>query len=312
MSDVVLREWVEEWIEFKRAFVKESTYANYLVLLNNQIVPQLGNLTMSEITTRQVQRAVTYWMNTGRLDGKGGLSQKTVRDIVAILRMCMYDYCKINNCNIATLNIDYPVNKKIYKRNVLSQEQQENLLMTIRGNLRYETLGYALSLYTGIRIGELCALLWEDIDLRKRAIIVTKTLQRIYTKKMGRNVGKTKVIITTPKSEKAIREIPISDALYTLLSRMCCKDKKAYLLTGTRKYIEPRLYRRHYEKFLSENKIEYVRFHGLRHTFATRCIEAGADYKVVSELLGHASVNLTLNLYVHPQWEDKKRCVELI
>ena len=78
MSDVVLREWVEEWIEFKRAFVKESTYANYLVLFNNQIVPQLGNLTMSEITTRQVQRAVTYWMNTGRLDGKGGLSQKTV------------------------------------------------------------------------------------------------------------------------------------------------------------------------------------------------------------------------------------------
>ena len=233
MSNVVLKEWAKEWVEFKRAYVKESTYANYLILMNNQILPQLGDLSISEINTRQVQRAVTYWMENGRLDGKGGLSQKTVRDMVTILRMCLYDYSKINNYNITAFEVGYPVNKKICKRNILSKEQQDHLLKMIKRNLGYETLGYALSLYTGIRIGELCALLWEDIDLQKRAIVVSKTLQRIYTKKLGKEAGKTKVIITTPKSEKAVREIPISDALYALLYKMYCSDKKAYLLTVT-------------------------------------------------------------------------------
>lgn len=312
MERKLLKDWVTEWLCYKKHYVKESTYANYLVLIQNHILPRLGDCLIEELDSKTVQQQVSYWSDAGRLDGKGGLSQKTIKDMVNVLKMCLRDYAKMNNCSMPVLEVEYPVVKTVNKRNVLSREQQEYLLEKIRGNLEYESLGYALSLYSGIRIGELCALQWEDIDMGKRAITINKTLQRIYLKDMPRRKGRTKITITSPKSVKAIREIPISDALYELMKRKYCEDEKAYLLTGTKKYIEPRLYRRHYADFLNENQAEYIRFHGLRHTFATRCIESGADYKVVSELLGHASVNLTLNLYVHPQWEDKKRCVELL
>ena len=137
-------------------------------------------------------------------------------------------------------------------------------------------------------------------------------MQRIYLKDQLGERGYTKVTVTTPKSRKSVREIPISDALYELLKKYRNQNPEYYLITGSSRHMEPRLYRKHYAHFLEKKKTEYIHFHGLRHTFATRCIEAGADYKVVSELLGHASVNLTLNLYVHPQWEDKKRCVDLV
>lgn len=312
MKKKLLNEWGEEWLQFKKRYVKESTYANYLILMRNQILPRLGEKEVEEINSKTVQEQVTYWSENGRLDGKGGLAQKTVKDIVIILKMCRRDYAKMHDCNMPLLEVEYPVSKKVNRLNVLSKEQQEYFLNIICEELEYESLGYALSLYTGIRIGELCALQWADIDMDNRVISIQKTLQRIYLKDKNGGKGRTKITITSPKSAKAAREIPISDALHTLLSTKCCKDKNVYLLTGTTKYMEPRLYRRHYERFLKENSAEYIRFHGLRHTFATRCIESGADYKVVSELLGHASVNLTLNLYVHPRWEDKKRCVELI
>lgn len=312
MRNVVLKNWAQEWLNFKKDYVKESTYANYLILLKNQILPILGEYPMDAIDTCLVQNTVTYWLDKGRLDGRGGLSQKTVRDMVTLLRMCLHDYSKTYNCSMPSLDIQYPVKRKSGRKRVLTKEQQGYLLQVIRRKLNNESLGYALTLYTGIRIGELCALKWADVDMHRRTIMISKTLQRIYLKDQeGRN-GQTKITITSPKSEKAIREIPVSNGLYELLDRMHCRDKNTYLITGTRKYIEPRLYRKHYELFLYENQAEYIRFHGLRHTFATRCVESGADYKVVSELLGHASVTLTMNLYVHPQWEDKKRCVELI
>lgn len=312
MKGKLLNEWAVQWLQYKKNYVKESTYANYLILMKNQILPRLGEQIVEDIDSQMVQEQVSYWAQEGRIDGKGGLSQKTLKDMIILLKMCLHDYAKVHKCSPQILEIVYPICKKAGRRNVLSKEQQDYLLSVIRGNLEYETLGYALSLYTGIRIGELCALQWGDINMDKRSIEINKTLQRIYIKGEDGGKGRTKIIITPPKSAKAMREIPISDALYALLADTYCKDKKAYLLTGTRKYTEPRLYRRHYEKFLDRNSAEYIRFHGLRHTFATRCVESGADYKVVSELLGHASVNLTLNLYVHPQWEDKKRCVELI
>lgn len=312
MENVVFKDWVEEWLDFKRRYVKESTYANYLILLKNQILPAVGEHRLGEINTKVVQELVGEWVEYGRLDGKGGLSKKTIRDIVTILKMCIHDYGKMHCCNTPIIEIEYPTNMKNERREILSKEQQEYLLSVIKENLEYESLGYAFSLYTGIRIGELCALKWSDVDMKRHSIIVSKTLQRIYIKGDKGKTGNTKIIITSPKSAKAVREIPLSEALYEMVNRLYCHECNAYLLTGTGKYIEPRLYRRHYQKFLKENHMEYIRFHGLRHTFATRCVESGADYKVVSEILGHASVNLTMNLYVHPQWEDKKRCVELI
>ena len=258
-----------------------------------------------------VQKQVFFWLENGRRDGQGGLSQKTVRDLVTILKMCLHDYEKQHNVPLSHIEIQYPSVNQKKEIEILSQDQQKWIMERIQNDGRYETLGYAVSLYTGIRIGELCALKWTDIDMEKRMITIDKTIQRIYLKN-GKKKGNTKIIITAPKSVKAIRKIPISQTLYNLLKAKSDGEHDRYFLTGTKKFIEPRLYRKHYKKFLEQNRIDYIRFHGLRHTFATRCVEAGANYKVVSELLGHSSVNLTMNLYVHPQWEEKQKCVELI
>lgn len=311
MEQMMFEEWAEEWLDYKKNYVKESTYANYLIAMVNHIVPAFQGMEMNEITTNVIQNAVLAWSKTGCLNKTRGLSLKTIKDMTIIVKMCIKDYEERYDSDLKIRTIEYPAIKKSEGKAVLSKKQQEYMLNVIKRNLEYETLGYAVSLYTGIRIGELCALQWGDIDIDNRLIRINKTLQRIYLKSDSTK-GKTKVTITSPKSDKAVRDIPISQTLYSLFKKLTFKNKKVYLLTGDRNYIEPRLYRKHYEKFLREHNIEQIRFHGLRHTFATRCIESGADYKIVSELLGHSSVNLTLNLYVHPHMEDKRRCVELI
>lgn len=315
MEKMLFKEWAEEWLVHKKAYVKESTYANYSVAMKNQIIPAIGEEAVEDIGSVRVQSLVSVWIEHGRVDGRGGLSIKTIKDLVSVLKMCIRDYAKYQGIKLSPLDINFPVSKKLNCLDILSKSQQQKLLDEIQKNMGYEELGYALSLYTGMRIGEICALQWGDIDMETRCITVNKTLQRIYMKELRKDAkikGKTKIIITTPKSAKSVRKIPISDALYKLLARKTVSDREWYLLTGSLKYMEPRLYRKHYQKFLNEHQIDYIRFHGLRHTFATRCIEKGADHKVVSELMGHSSVNLTLSLYVHPQWEEKKRCVELI
>lgn len=311
METILFKDWAEEWLQKKKRFVKESTYANYSILMQNHIIPAFSDEIPERISTEKIQAVVLQWLERGRLNNKGSLARKTVKDMVVILKMCLKDYELSKNQEIRIYSINFP--REYYKaerKDVLTEGEYKKFLMIIQKNLNYETLGYAICLYTGIRIGELCALKWKDINLKERIIRIDKTIQRIYLKNGNR--GMTKIVITLPKSSKSIRRIPISNQLYQLLHPFQKKNSDTYVLTGQEKYIEPRLYRTHYNKFLEQHNLPLIRFHGLRHTFATRCIEAGADYKVVSELLGHASVNTTLNLYVHPQMEEKRRCVELL
>ena len=166
-----------------------------------------------------------------------------------------------------------------------------------------------ISLYSGIRIGELCALKWEDIDFKKNCLNINKTIQRVYIK--GKDKNTSKVIITTPKTKNANREIPINKDFLEILKKVK-SNKEHYVLSGSEKYIEPRTYRKYFNKVLNGLKIKHLNFHSLRHTFATNCISLGVDYKTVSELLGHANVNITLNLYVHPRYSQKKKCIDLV
>jgi DNA-binding transcriptional ArsR family regulator len=167
-----------------------------------------------------------------------------------------------------------------------------------------------ISLLSGIRIGELCALTWSDVNLESRTISVSKTIQRIYVKDRDGRCS-SKVLVDTPKTNSSVRVVPISSLLMGYMERIR-SDGEKYVVTGTYEYLEPRTYRTYYNRFLRRNGISHVNFHGLRHTFATRCIEAGGDCKTISELLGHASVNMTLNLYVHPRMDQKRRCVEMM
>lgn len=207
------------------------------------------------------------------------------------------------------LSFNYPKSQEEKKIYILTKREQNKITDYVLNNLSTRNIGILISLYSGIRIGELCALKWEDIDLKKGIIYIRKTIQRIYIKDKYNNVSK--IILTTPKTKNANREIPVNKNFLEILKKVKA-NKEDYILTGNKEYIEPRTYRKYFNKVLDKININHFNFHSLRHTFATNCISLGVDYKTVSELLGHANVNITLNLYVHPRLSQKKKCIDLI
>lgn len=310
MEKLFFEEWVKQWVENKKNFIKESSYANYKTIVVNHLIPVFGKMLLSDITYQVIQEHVLQWVKNGRIDGNGGLSNKTIKDMVMVLKMCLRD-AGIDEYQITRKNgVLYPNRNNKDTIFCLSEQSFQAYIDALMRDLNPENIGFIMCLYTGVRIGEICALQWKDIDFNEKVVFVSKTIQRVYIKGWE-NKGISKVIITKPKSKKSIRTIPISDTVFDLLVKYR-KDEEIYIVTGTKKYIEPRLYRKHYKIFVENHSLEYIKFHGLRHTFATRCIKTGADYKTVSELLGHASVNLTLNLYVHPHMEEKRKCVNLL
>ncbi|MBQ7004156.1 MAG: site-specific integrase [Oscillospiraceae bacterium] len=311
MKAILYKDWLSGWLAQREGFVKEATLAGYSTAVANHIVPQLGGLPVSEVTEERLQETVLEWLTAGRRDGRGGLSERTVRGLVAIIRMSLKSAARAGYTAPMPLEIRYPKSDPHERLRVFSQEQQQVLTEYILQHPTPRRMGVLLCLHTGLRIGELCALQWKDIDFAERTLTVSRTIQRIYEPHEDGS-GETRVIITPPKSRTSRRTIPLSSMIFPILEEMRVPDPEAYVLTGSRKYTEPRTYRESYDRLLRELGLGHITFHGLRHTFATRLIEHGADYKTVSELLGHANVNLTLHLYVHPQMEQKRRAVELM
>ncbi len=155
---------------------------------------------------------------------------------------------------------------------------------------------------------ELCALSWRNVDNVQNVITIQNTLQRVYNKNM---FPPTKIIIGNPKTVKSGRYIPLSRKLQNVIEQLPDINYEGYILTNDTKFMEPRTFRRFYKNFLLKHDIQYLNFHCLRHSFATRLIQNGADYKCVSEILGHTSINTTLNMYVHPDLKQKRACIEL-
>lgn len=312
MNYLTFKELAEEWLHYKKNLVKESTYCNYAIQLKNHIIPLFGNMNCSMITSDILNQKMSQWFENNRLQGNMPLSDKTARDITLIFKLCLNYGMQKNYIPNQKINLVIPVCKN---RTVAAQtytiREQQIIVNAILSNLTNKSNGILISLYTGIRIGELCALRWSDIDLENRTIIISKTLQRLYFKEEIEEKH-TKISITSPKTCNSIREVPISSKLTQTLIKLHANNPNTYVLTNTEKYIEPRTYRNFYSQFMDSLDIRKLNFHYLRHTFATRCIECGADYKTVSEILGHANVNITMNLYVHPSIEQKRKCVELI
>ncbi|MCI5783638.1 MAG: site-specific integrase, partial [Bacteroidales bacterium] len=182
------------------------------------------------------------------------------------------------------------------------------ILDFIKQNFTFRNLGIYISLTTGLRIGEICGLKWSDIDTDKGTITVNRTIERIYI--VGDEHKHTELVINTPKTKNSCREIPMSKELLAMakpLKKVVNTD--FYVLTNEEKPTEPRTYRNYYHRLMKRLDIPRLKYHGLRHSFATRCIESNCDYKTVSVLLGHANITTTLNLYVHPNMEQKKRCI---
>lgn len=308
---MTFNEWALKWLQIEKDYIKESSFANYNTITINYLIPKFYGIPLDDITETTLQDAIIYWLHHGKLYQDCGLSEKTVKDIVMVFKKCYRKAIKNGVVSNRTFDVIFPKNNDVKRLAVLTKENQRRLTQAVYLDLNSKSMGILLTLATGLRIGELCALQWKDIDLDNRILSVTKTLQRLFIKSIDSR-NSTKVIISTPKTKASIRDIPLPTAIVPVLRKVKSKNPNDYILTGKSKYLEPRTYRSYFDRFLNRNGIEHINFHGLRHTFATRLIEAGADCKTVSELLGHSSVVMTLNLYVHPQLEAKRQCIEMI
>ena len=301
-TDQMFEDIALEWFEQTKTQVKEATGNKYWNLLRLYIVPNFGNKEVSEITNEYIRRQSDWLLKNGSQKGTG-LSSKTVSDILNVLSNILKFAAQNGlalNCDVRTIQIK----SQGKQMEVLSRKEQERLCQYLYDELNSYNVGILLCLFTGMRIGEVCALQWEDVSFLDKTIYIHRTLQRIQDRD---NVGKskTRIVISSPKSISSIRVIPIPDELLQLLRRHRAAFS-GYLLTNDEKYIEPRTLQNHFKRALQVCEIRQINYHSLRHTFATRCIELGFDIKSLSEILGHASVNVTLNRYVHPPMELKK------
>ena len=289
--------------------VKESTYAHYCYLIESHIRPALGGMVIGEICATRMETFTDHMLTSGRLDRKGGLAAKTVKDMSVLLKQILRYAADKGFLSESSVHFSAPktVKPDIEVLTETERTQLEAFSLAAEDSYRF---GVYLCLYTGLRIGEVCALRWSDIDLDNDVLRVSRTIQRI--KNTDENAKtKTKIIIDRPKTDASLREIPLPLFLVReIVVRKMIADSEAYVLTGTRRYIEPRNYYERYKKYLTACEIRHYTFHALRHTFATRCIECGFDPKSLSEILGHSDVKITLERYVHPSMDLKRSHME--
>ncbi|MDM1514789.1 site-specific integrase [Myroides odoratimimus] len=295
-----LSEVIELWKIDKQQYVKKSSFSAYTLLIENHLLPIFGE--QYEIEEADVQSFVLQKL-------EGGLSHKTIKDILIVLKMVLKFGAKNKWLSYTPFDIQFPTEREKQNLEVLSRAEQKKIMNYIQEHFTFKNLGVYICLSAGIRIGEVCALTWEDIDTDNGVISINRTIQRIYLIENG--VRRTELILDTPKTKNSIRDIPISKDLLKILKPFKkIVNPSFFVLTNDAKPTEPRTYRSYYKKLMNELDMPELKFHGLRHSFATRCIESNCDYKTVSVLLGHSNISTTLNLYVHPNMEQKKKAIE--
>ena len=294
---------VEEWFHTKSFQCKKSTFVKYEYIINKYLLPHFGQNDIQEITRDNVQAFISDLLEQGGRKHQG-LAPKTVNGIISVMKN-IFDYATVNKGYTLMSFTDLYVKQIQKPMRILSSAEQDILTKHLIANLNFTNLGILISLYTGIRIGELCALKWEDISFEDKCVHIHNSMQRLQTKNISNK--KTEIVISSPKSISSIRSVPIPEELFRLMLGQK-GISHSFLLTGkANRYVEPRTMQNRFKAILKKCNIANANFHSLRHTFATRCIELGFDLKSLSEILGHASVNITLNRYVHPSMELKTK-----
>ena len=288
-----------DWLDQRRGRVKPSSYARYASLVQRHILPQLGKLRVTALTAKKLSEFITSQQRAGRLDGKGGLSPKMLSDLVAVLKSALRQHVFVedlfSDLHLPAIRQKHP--ETMSKTELTRFTQAAN---TERSNAAVACL---LALNTGLRLGELCALQWKDISFADQSVQISRTVLRL----------KNGLSLQTPKSSCSERTIPLTVELLRLLmewKKNAAED--AFILTGTDRPLDPRTMQNRFHSFLKRHGLQNRNFHALRHDFASRCIACGADPKAVSELLGHSNVRITLQLYVHPNMEQKRRFMSAV
>lgn len=291
----------EKWLDSMQPKIKYSSMVKYQNVLKAHVWPLLGEIPINQLTSQKLESYCNYLLSNGGRK-KVGLAPKTVSDTLSIVRSVLRfarEYEEVPDCTFTHIPI-----KQSYKEiRVFSRKEQKLLCDYLYAHLDLKNLGILICLFTGLRIGEICALCWENISLSEGVLYVSKTMQRIQSQ--SNSLQKTEIIITAPKSPHSIRQIPLPKELADIISKQYT-GRTGFVLVDTDKvYVEPRSMQYRLKKVLKEVGISDANFHALRHTFATRCVELGFDMKTLSEILGHSSIHITMNRYVHPSMELK-------
>lgn len=294
-NSISVREVYAEWLNATAHRVKVSTLSNYRMKVEKHILPMLGDKPCSMLTAVIINDFISKKLAEG-------LSASYVRDIVVVLKTMLHYAQEEYHFILPLGNVAMPKCEK-KQTEKLSESEKNALVSYLRQNMDLTAFGILISLYMGLRIGELCGLQWGDVDFERHVLHIRRTVQRISAPEGKR---KTQVIVSSPKSQTSRRSIPIPDCLMAYF-RQFRADDACWLLSGTDKLIEPRTMQYRYKKILAKAGASGHTYHQLRHTFATNCVESGFDVKTLSILLGHSSASLTLNRYVHPDFAHEQR-----
>lgn len=289
----------QEWLNAVKNRVKESTLANYRNKFEKHILPEFGDVPCADL-------------NAGRLNAfinkklADGLSASYVRDIFTVFKTMLKYSQEEYGFKLSLKNVTLPKSERKQVEKI-SDTEQKKLVSYLKENMSLTAFGILLSLFMGLRIGEVCGLKWEDVDFRKKILHIRRTVQRITSANGSR---RTKIVISTPKSEASFREIAIPDMLMKYFKMFRSEDGN-FILSGTDKPVEPRTMQYRYKKILQKSEMENHNYHKLRHTFATNSAEKGFNMKALSAVLGHSSVTLTLNRYIHPDRSYERRLMNM-
>lgn len=285
----------EAWLSEAAVSLKDSSLNKYEDILRCYIIPHFGDCELSDITNEQLMGFGNALLTEGGANSQG-LSASTVREVMSAMNSLRIHALR-RDCSVSFTTECVNIKRDTEEIRVFTLQEEERLVAWLCGHFDLTAMVILLCLFTGIRVGEACALTWDDFDFGQGVFHVRKTMQRIRIK--GDPEKKTEVRIIEPKSDCSVRTIPIPDNLRELL--LSNRAEGAFLMTGDKKeFVEPRTLQNRFKSILKKAGIADANFHTTRHTFATRCVEQGFDIKCLSEILGHANVSITLNRYVHP------------
>ena len=300
ISHKTFLEWAEEWrINMLCGSVKSSSYQTYMNILNHHLLPAFGSYMLSSITAESIH---SYLKEMEQRNYAASTIRGILRLLSAIMRSAVEEgLLRRNPCRKIRLHNHRPMEQR-----VLSRQEQNLLLDSMRGEMDIPPL---LSLYTGMRLGEICALKWEDVNWQQQTIIVRRTVQRLKTNQRGER--KTKLFVGMPKSMSSMRIIPIPSFLLELLKRIKNDNGESdYIFSASMCPAEPRTMQRWFQSLVQRCGLDNVHFHTLRHSFATRMLELGIDVKTISILLGHSTTRTTMDFYAHSPIENQRQAID--
>lgn len=296
------KDWLAEWLNsYVKLTAKARTVQRYSEIIKQHLCPRLGDFELDELTLIALQRCVAELTENGNLKTGAGLSPSAVNSIITVLKGSLRTASMIGLAKSGVA--EKIIRPKASEKQTLcfTLVEQKKIEQAILKKNKPYLYGVVICLYTGLRIGELLALEWKDVDIAKGLIAVNKTCY------YGQNSeGRYVRMVDTPKTASSQRIIPMPKQLIPLLKELQAQRKSSNIIENAGKPISIRTYQRYFEVLLKELQIPHRGFHALRHTFATRAIECGMDVRTLSEILGHKNPTITLNRYAHSLMEHKK------